>query len=367
MLQGLLPQSSQSGQQSGAHDKAAKDGDTPATDPAQSDTAVGQETGDTVSADKAATGDAPKEQESGGERKAMEMASGDAGDEKKPSQDVTKEPIPDLLKLDTFQKMLASIQGNIGPDGSAANKPTTPQAPPSLMSQTVKPGLLGCRPPGITTQQLVNVMSAGSSLQQQQLLNAGGGSASPILAMFIESQIRQQLLNLEKVNKARLFMTRLQQQQQLPQQQQQQQHQGVFHFTGSAAGTGAYGRKQGLLGNQPAPNPNAPSMGTGYGTGYSGSSAGGGLLNPPSGGLLNPPSGGLLKTPGTEPAKDTATSNQHGTVSHCPSRRDLEPLFKNVCQHFSLLINSVSIFEYIGGTLAVPGVNLLFTSSYPRS
>ena len=318
MLQGLLPQ-------------AAKDGDTPTVDSTPTDTVVGQDTGDTASADNAAAGDTGEE--SGGERKAMEMASGDAGDEKPPPQDVTKEPVADLQKLDTFQKMLATIQDNIGPDGNAANKPTTtPQAPPSLMSQAGKPGLMGCRPPGITTQQLVNVMSAGSSLQQQQLLNAGGGgSASPILAMFIESQIRQQLLNLEKVNKARLFMTRLQQQQhqphqqqhQQPHQQQQHQHQGVFRFTGNAAGPGAYGRKQGLLGNQPPPSQNAP--GTGYGTGYPGSSA-------PSGGRLNAPSGGLLKTPGPEPAKDTATSYQHGTVSqcHCPTRRDVVPLFRTV-------------------------------------
>ena len=213
------------------------------------------------------------------------------------------EPLPDLHVLNNFQKMLATIQGNIG-DGSDNSAPNSRQpavtkppmsSPPSLLS--TQPSLLGRHPAGITPQQLVSVMSAGTSLQQQQLLNAG--AANPILAMFIEAQIRQQLLNLEKVSKARLFMSRLQQQQppQQQQQQQQQQQPGVYQFSGSSGGgSGAFGRKQGLLGNQPPMSQNAPSGGLWYTPG-------------------SQPSSGLLKTPSMK-SEDSASSYQHGTVSY---------------------------------------------------
>ena len=220
-------------------------------------------------------------------------------------QDGTKptESMPDLHVLNNFQNMLATIQGNIGQEGDSSNAtnsgskpaPTKPATtPPSLLPPANKPGLLGRHPTGMTPQQLVNVMSASSTLQQQQLLNAG--AANPILAMFIEAQIRQQLTNLEKVSKARMFMTRLQQQQ----QPQQQQH-GVYHFHGSGggAGMGAFGRKQGLLGNQPVLNQNAPP-------------AQGNAWYPAN---STPSSSGLLKTPSTKPAEDSALSYHHSTVS----------------------------------------------------
>ena len=219
------------------------------------------------------------------------------------------EPLPDLHVLNNFQKMLATIQGNIGDgsDNSALNskqlammKPPMTSPPSLLSTPATQPSLLGRHPTGITPQQLVSVMSAGTSLQQQQLLNAG--AANPILAMFIEAQIRQQLLNLEKVSKARLFMSRLQQQQPPQQQQQQQQQQpqqqpGVYQFSGgSGGGSGVFGRKQGLLGNQPPMSQNAPSGGLWYAPGSQQSS-------------------GLLKTPSMKSGEDSASSYQHGTVS----------------------------------------------------